>query len=114
MVGLLDHCRFGPGGAAPSIDTPLHGFLPAAHVDHLHPDAVIAFATAADGASASKEAFGGEVGWLPGSGPASTSALRLRDLVAGAPDLQGVVLGGHGLISWAETSDGVPSAARCR
>jgi rhamnulose-1-phosphate aldolase/alcohol dehydrogenase len=104
MVGLLDHARFGLGGAVPSIDTPLHGFLPAAHVDHLHPDALIAFATAADGRERIADAFAGRLGWLDWQRPGFDLGLRLRDLVAGAPDLQGVVLGGHGVISWAETS----------
>ena len=105
MVGLLDHARFGPGGAVPSIDTPLHGFLPAAHVDHLHPDALIAFATAADGAARVEDAFDGRLGWLDWQRPGFDLALRLRDLVNARPELAGVVLGGHGVISWAETSD---------
>ena len=105
MVALLDHARFGPGGAVPSIDTPLHGFLPAAHVDHLHPDALIAFATAADGPERVADAFGGRLGWLDWQRPGFDLGLRLRDLVAAQPDLVGVVLGGHGVISWADTSD---------
>ena len=105
MVALLDHARFGAGGAVPSIDTPLHGFLPAAHVDHLHPDALIAFATAADGRARVAEAFGGRLGWLDWQRPGFDLGLRLRDLVAAQPELVGVVLGGHGVICWAETSD---------
>jgi rhamnulose-1-phosphate aldolase/alcohol dehydrogenase len=104
MVSLLDHARFGPGGAVPSIDTPLHGFLPAPHVDHLHPDGLIAFATAADGRERVAEAFDGRLGWLNWQRPGFDLGLRLRDLVAETPDLQGVVLGGHGVISWADTS----------
>jgi rhamnulose-1-phosphate aldolase/alcohol dehydrogenase len=104
MVALLDHARFGPGGAVPSIDTPLHGFLPALHVDHLHPDALIAFATAADGRERVAEAFEGRLGWLDWQRPGFDLGVRLRDLVVGTAELQGVVLGGHGVISWAETS----------
>src|SRR6185436_3230349 len=105
MVALLDHARFGPGGAVPSIDTPLHGFLPAAHVDHLHPDALIAFAAAADGPARVADAFGGRLGWIDWQRPGFDLGLRLRDLVTAQPALVGVVLGGHGVISWAETSD---------
>ena len=105
MVGLLDHARFGAGGAVPSIDTPLHGYLPAAHVDHLHPDALIAFATAADGRERVADAFGGRLGWLEWQRPGLDLGLRLRDLVSAQPELVGVVLGGHGVISWADTSD---------
>jgi rhamnulose-1-phosphate aldolase/alcohol dehydrogenase len=105
MVGLLDHARFGTGGAVPSIDTPLHGFLPATHVDHLHPDALIAFATARDGPEHVADAFDGRLGWLDWRRPGFELALRLRELVAARPGLAGVVLGGHGVISWAETSE---------
>jgi rhamnulose-1-phosphate aldolase/alcohol dehydrogenase len=105
MVALLDHARFGPGGAVPSIDTPLHGFLPARHVDHLHPDALIAFAAAADGRRRVAEAFAGRLGWLDWQRPGFDLGLRLRDLVAAQPELDGVVLGGHGVISWAGTSE---------
>jgi rhamnulose-1-phosphate aldolase/alcohol dehydrogenase len=104
MVALLDHARFGLGGAVPSIDTPLHGFLPAAHVDHLHPDALIAFATAADGRERVEDAFAERLGWLGWQRPGFDLGLRLRDLVTDTPNLDGVVLGGHGVISWAETS----------
>ena len=105
MVTLLDHARFGAGGAVPSIDTPLHGLLPAAHVDHLHPDALIAFATAEDGPARVAEAFGGRLGWLDWQRPGFDLALRLRDLVVQRPELVGAVLGGHGVISWADTSE---------
>jgi rhamnulose-1-phosphate aldolase/alcohol dehydrogenase len=105
MVALLDHARFGRGGAVPSIDTPLHGFLPAAHVDHLHPDALIAFAAAADGPDRVAEAFGGRLGWIDWQRPGFDLGLRLRDLVGTQPELAGAVLGGHGVISWADTSE---------
>jgi rhamnulose-1-phosphate aldolase/alcohol dehydrogenase len=105
MVALLDHARFGAGGAVPSIDTPLHGFLPATHVDHLHPDALIAFATAADGRERVADAFAGRLGWLDWQRPGFDLGLRLRDLAAAEPELVGVVLGGHGVIAWADTSE---------
>lgn len=104
MVALLDHARCGPGGAVPSIDTALHGFLPGTHVDHLHPDTLIAFATASDGRERVENAFGGRLGWLEWQRPGFDLAIRLRDLVAAQPELIGVVLGGHGVISWADTS----------
>ena len=83
----------------------MHGFLPALHVDHLHPDALIAFAAAADGPERVADAFGGRLGWLGWQRPGFDLGLRLRDLVAAQPDLVGVVLGGHGVISWADTSE---------
>ena len=79
MVGLLDHARFGPGGAVPSIDTPLHGFLPLAHVDHLHPDALIAFATAADGAARVEDASAPSRLARLAAARIRSRALRLRD-----------------------------------
>jgi rhamnose utilization protein RhaD (predicted bifunctional aldolase and dehydrogenase)/NAD(P)-dependent dehydrogenase (short-subunit alcohol dehydrogenase family) len=112
MVGLLDYARFGPGGAVPSIDTPLHGFLPANHVDHLHPDSLIAFATAADGRERIEEAFGGRLGWLDWQRPGFDLGLKLRDTATAQPDLVGVVLGGHGVISWAETSQACEALSR--
>jgi rhamnulose-1-phosphate aldolase/alcohol dehydrogenase len=105
MVGLLDHARFGGGGAVPSIDTPLHGFLPAAHIDHLHPDTLIAFATAADGRERIADAFGGRLGWLDWQRPGFDLGLRVRDVAMENPDVVGVVLGGHGVICWAESSE---------
>jgi len=112
MVGLLDYARFGAGGAVPSIDTPLHGFLPAAHVDHLHPDSLIAFATAADGRDHVGAAFAGRLGWLDWQRPGFDLGLRLRDLAASEPGLVGVVLGGHGVISWAESSQDCEALSR--
>ena len=112
MVGLLDHARFGSGGAVPSIDTPLHGFLPARHVDHLHPDALIAFATAADGRQRTAEAFDGRLGWLDWQRPGFDLGLKLRDLAIDQPSLVGAVLGGHGVISWADTSERCEALSR--
>ena len=101
MVGLLAHCAFGHGGAAPSIDTAMHGLLPSAHVDHLHPDAVIALATAADGERLTKECFGDEIGWVPWRRPGFELGLEVAALHGSHA---GVVLGGHGLTTWADTS----------
>ena len=103
MVALFDHCAFGHGGAAPSIDTAMHGLLPARHVDHLHPDAVIALAAAADGEVLTKECFAGDVAWLPWRRPGFELGLQIEAL-AGERDVRGVVLGGHGLTAWAGTS----------
>jgi len=86
--------------------------LPAPHVDHLHPDALIAFATAADGPDRVKDAFGGSLGWLDWQRPGFDLGLRLRDFVASQPEVVGVVLGGHGVISWADTSDGAEALSR--
>jgi rhamnulose-1-phosphate aldolase/alcohol dehydrogenase len=102
MVPLLDHCRFGLGGAPPSIDTALHALLPAAHVDHTHPPAVIGLACARDGERLTGECYGPDVAWTPWRRPGFELALRLRALWA--EGLRGVVLGGHGLISWGDTS----------
>ncbi len=104
MVGLLEHCRFGVGGAAPSIDTAMHGLLPCAHVDHLHPDSVIALATALDGEQLTKECFGEEIAWVPWRRPGFELALQIEELQANRPGLRGAVLGGHGLTTWADTS----------
>jgi rhamnulose-1-phosphate aldolase/alcohol dehydrogenase len=101
---LLDFCRFGQGGADPSIDTSMHGLLRAAHVDHLHPDAVIALAAAADGEELTKQCFGEEVAWVPWRRPGFELALRIERLHDARPGLKGVVLGGHGLTTWGRTS----------
>jgi rhamnulose-1-phosphate aldolase/alcohol dehydrogenase len=105
IVALYAACRFGDGGAVPSIDTPLHAFVDADHVDHLHPDSVIALAAAADGERLVAECYGADVGWLPWRRPGFDLGLVLRDLRAARPGLRGVVLGGHGLICWGRTSD---------
>src|SRR5207248_158797 len=99
LAGLLPRCEV-ERRAAPSIDTPLHAVVPHPHVDHVHPDAVIAFAAADGGERLVADAFGDEVGWLDWRRPGYDLALRLRDLLRARPGLRGVVLGGHGLISW--------------
>ena len=105
MHELLDFCRFGRGGAAPSIDTSMHGLLGVPHVDHLHPDAVIALAAAADGEELTKQCFGEEVAWVPWRRPGFELALRIERLHDSRPGLKGVVLGGHGLTTWGRTSE---------
>ena len=102
---LLDFCRFGRGDAAPSIDTSMHGLLGVPHVDHLHPDAVIALAAAADGEELTKQCFGEEVAWVPWRRPGFELALRIERLHDSRPGLKGVVLGGHGLTTWGRTSE---------
>jgi rhamnulose-1-phosphate aldolase/alcohol dehydrogenase len=105
IVAAFDHCRWGTGGAAPSIDTAMHALVDARHVDHLHPDAVIALAAAVDGEALTKECFGREVAWVPWRRPGFELGLQIASLVADNPGLRGVVLGGHGLTTWADTSD---------
>ncbi len=102
MVGLIELCCI--GGAPPSIDTAMHGLLPPAHVDHLHPDAVIAFAAAADGEALTKECFGEEVAWVPWRRPGFELALEIEAIHNERPDVRGVVLGGHGLTTWGGSS----------
>jgi rhamnulose-1-phosphate aldolase/alcohol dehydrogenase len=105
MVAAFDHCRWGTGGAAPSIDTAMHALVDAPHVDHLHPDAVIALAAAADGEALTKECFGRELAWVPWRRPGFELGLQIAALAADNPGLRGVVLGGHGLTTWADTSE---------
>jgi rhamnulose-1-phosphate aldolase/alcohol dehydrogenase len=105
MVDNLPHCTFGLNPRAASIDTPLHAFLPFAHVDHMHPDSVIALAAAGDGEAATKRIFGAEVGWLSWQRPGFDLGLRLREAARANPGLRGIVMQGHGLISWGETSE---------
>ncbi len=105
IVALFDHCRFEPAGAAPSIDTALHALVPPAHVDHLHPDSVIALAAAQDGEALVKECFGADVAWLGWRRPGFELALQMRALYRDNPGLRGIILSGHGLFTWGETSD---------
>jgi rhamnulose-1-phosphate aldolase/alcohol dehydrogenase len=105
MVAAFDHCAFGKGGAAPSIDTAMHGLVEAAHVDHLHPDAGIAFATAAGGAKLTRECFGDRVAWVPWRRPGFQLGLDIAAIRREHPEAIGVVLGGHGITAWGETSD---------
>jgi rhamnulose-1-phosphate aldolase/alcohol dehydrogenase len=105
MVALYAHCAFGVEGRAPSIDTPLHAFVPARHVDHLHPDAVIAIAACRSAESLTREVFGGRLGWIDWLRPGFELGMRIGAMAKANPDLEGVVLGGHGVISWAEDSE---------
>jgi rhamnose utilization protein RhaD (predicted bifunctional aldolase and dehydrogenase) len=102
MVGYLPHCTFGLNPRAASIDTPLHAYLPFAHVDHVHPDAVIALAASSGGEAATREIYGDQMGWLPWKRPGFDLGLRLRDQVATHPGQRGVVLAGHGVICWGD------------
>jgi len=104
MVGYLPHCTFNLNARAASIDTPLHGYLPFAHIDHVHPDAIIALAASAGGQAATDEIYSGSVGWLPWKRPGFDLGLRLRDYVAANPGLRGVMLAGHGIICWGDTA----------
>jgi rhamnulose-1-phosphate aldolase/alcohol dehydrogenase len=104
MVDYLPHCTFNLNPRAASIDTPLHSYLPFAHVDHVHPDSIIALAASSDGESATRKIWQDSVGWLGWQRPGFELGLRLRDYVARNPGLRGVVLAGHGVIGWGETS----------
>jgi rhamnulose-1-phosphate aldolase/alcohol dehydrogenase len=105
MVAAFDFCAFGKGGAAPSIDTAMHGLVEAAHVDHLHPDAGIAFATAADGEKLTRECFGDRVAWVPWRRPGFQLGLDIAAIKREHPEAIGVILGGHGITAWGQTSD---------
>ena len=106
MVGLFSYCSHGAGGAAPSIDTPMHALVAHRHVDHLHPDSVIALACAADGQRLVHEIWGGAVAWVPWARPGWELGRWMRDLSA-TEGIIGAVLGGHGLTAWGATSDEV-------
>ncbi|MFD0747549.1 class II aldolase/adducin family protein [Phytohabitans flavus] len=105
MVAAFDYCLHGRGGAAPSIDTAMHGLVEAAHVDHLHPDAGIAFATAADGEALTKECFGDRVAWVPWRRPGFQLGLDIAAVKQANPRAIGVILGGHGITAWGGTSE---------
>jgi rhamnulose-1-phosphate aldolase/alcohol dehydrogenase len=106
MVGFLPHCTFNLNARAASIDTPLHSLLPFAHVDHVHPDAIIALAASSGGEAATQEIWGEKIGWLPWKRPGYTLGVMLRDYVAANPTVQGVMLAGHGIICWADSAKG--------
>ncbi|MEU7588129.1 bifunctional aldolase/short-chain dehydrogenase [Micromonospora sp. NPDC049230] len=105
MVAALDFCLHGRGGAAPSIDTAMHGLLDAPHVDHLHPDAGIALATAADGPALTEEIFGDRVIWVPWRRPGFQLGLDVAAVARANPGAIGVILGGHGITAWGATSE---------
>ncbi|MDO9398783.1 MAG: bifunctional aldolase/short-chain dehydrogenase [Herbiconiux sp.] len=105
MVAAFDYCLHGKGGAAPSIDTSMHGLVDAAHVDHLHPDAGIAIATAADGEELTRTIFGSKVVWVPWRRPGFQLGLDIAAIKRDNPDAVGCILGGHGITAWGDTSD---------
>ncbi|PYE88002.1 bifunctional rhamnulose-1-phosphate aldolase/short-chain dehydrogenase [Phyllobacterium leguminum] len=102
MVGFLPHCTFNLNPRAASIDTPLHGFVPFMHVDHMHPDAIIAIAASKNSRELTKEIFGDEIGWLPWRRPGFQLGLDLEAFVKANPQAKGVVLESHGLFTWAD------------
>ncbi|QBI54841.1 bifunctional aldolase/short-chain dehydrogenase [Streptomonospora litoralis] len=104
MVAAFDYCAHGKGGAAPSIDTAMHGLVEAAHVDHLHPDSGIALACAADGEKLTAECFGDRVAWVPWRRPGFQLGLDIAAIKRDNPQAVGVVLGGHGITAWGETA----------
>jgi len=112
MVAAFDYCLHGRGGAAPSIDTAMHGLVEAAHVDHLHPDSGIAIATAADGPALTKEIFGDRVLWVPWRRPGFQLGLDVAAVQRANPQAIGVVLGGHGVTAWGATSAGCEAHSR--
>ncbi|WP_026874417.1 bifunctional rhamnulose-1-phosphate aldolase/short-chain dehydrogenase [Jiangella gansuensis] len=105
MVAAFDYCLHGKGGAAPSIDTAMHGLVDAAHVDHLHPDSGIALATAADGEALTKECFGEKVVWVPWRRPGFQLGMDIAAIKAAHPQAVGCILGGHGITAWGATSE---------
>jgi len=105
MVAAFDFCLHGPGGAAPSIDTAMHGLLITPHVDHLHPDSGIALATSADGEKLTAECFGDRVVWVPWRRPGFQLGLDIAAIATANPRAIGCILGGHGITAWGQTSD---------
>ena len=104
MVELFNHCIYDLNSKAPSIDTPLHGFLPFKHIDHLHPDAAIAIAASKDGEQITKELFNGSVGWVEWQRPGFDLGLKLKKCLDENPGIRGIMLGSHGLFTWGDTS----------
>lgn len=104
MVELFNHCIYDLSSKAPSIDTPLHGFLPFKHIDHLHPDAAIAIAAAKDGKRITQELFDGAIGWVDWQRPGFDLGLKLRACLNENPGIRGIMLGSHGLFTWGDTA----------
>nr|WP_248758862.1 bifunctional aldolase/short-chain dehydrogenase [Pseudarthrobacter sp. SSS035] len=105
MVAAFDYCLHGKGGAAPSIDTAMHGLVDAAHVDHLHPDSGIAIATAVDGEALTTKVFGDKVLWVPWRRPGFQLGLDIAAIKDANPQAIGTILGGHGITAWGATSE---------
>ncbi|MFI5136202.1 MAG: bifunctional aldolase/short-chain dehydrogenase [Sphingobacteriales bacterium] len=104
MVELFNHSIFDLNSKAPSIDTPLHGFLPFKHIDHLHPDAAIAIAASKDGEKITKELFEGTIGWVDWQRPGFDLGLQLKECLDSNPGIRGIMLGSHGLFTWGDTA----------
>ena len=104
MVELFNHCIYDLASKAPSIDTPLHGFLPFKHIDHLHPDAAIAIAAAKDGKKITQELFSGTIGWVEWQRPGFDLGLKLKQCLDANPGIRGIMLGSHGLFTWGDTA----------
>ena len=104
MVGLFYHCLYDLDSRAPSIDTPLHAFLPFRHIDHLHPDAAIAIAAAKDGQRITEELFEGQIGWVDWQRPGFDLGLQLEKCLQDNPGIRGIMLGSHGLFTWADNA----------
>ena len=104
MVALFNHCIYDLDSKAPSIDTPLHGFLPFKHIDHLHPDAAIAIAAAKDGKRITQELFAGKIGWVEWQRPGFDLGLKLKQCLDENPGIIGIMLGSHGLFTWGDTA----------
>ncbi len=104
MVALFNHCIFDLESKAPSIDTPLHGFLPFKHIDHLHPDAAIAIAASKDGEQITKDLFEGTIGWVNWQRPGFDLGLQIKECLEKNPGIRGIMLGSHGLFTWGDTA----------
>jgi rhamnulose-1-phosphate aldolase/alcohol dehydrogenase len=104
MVELFNHCIFDLSSKAPSIDTPLHGFLPFKHIDHLHPDAAIAIAAAKDGKQITQQLFNGTIGWVDWQRPGFELGLQMKQCLDENPGIRGIMLGSHGLFTWGDTA----------
>ena len=104
MVELFNHCIFDLSSKAPSIDTPLHGFLPFKHIDHLHPDAAIAIAAAKDGKKITHDLFNGTIGWVDWQRPGFELGLQMKRCLDENPGIRGIMLGSHGLFTWGDTA----------
>ena len=104
MVELFNHCIFDLASKAPSIDTPLHGFLPFKHIDHLHPDAAIAIAASKDGQRITNELFEGKIGWVDWQRPGFDLGLKIKKCLEENPGIRGIMLGSHGLFTWGDTA----------
>ncbi|MDB5003653.1 MAG: bifunctional aldolase/short-chain dehydrogenase [Mucilaginibacter sp.] len=104
MVELFNHTIYDLASKAPSIDTPLHGFLPFKHIDHLHPDAAIAIAAAKDGKQITADLFKGKIGWVEWQKPGFELGLQLKACLDANPGIRGIMLGSHGLFTWGDTA----------